>query len=938
MAEIGRDRGERSAGGRYYGQPLKPQHLLQELDEIKRPDQKRRTKNNWKAQYSSHDDQPLHNRHVGPLLVRFRNHIVKSELVPAWQTLIRLRADSLDTGDVRINQSMDTMKRLHQLMRRVVGDFIKNLGTESLDQPGTRLPSPWTFALVARDLGLMTSTLRAELLWRLGNALVMKTRVDGEFSPEDRDFAFHQLTLIWYDTLRMRLQHDAKTQGQALTRPTMEWSFLPPPEAVTKGSSGSQVRLEETLAMILPTDKSNDVQHAKNVADYQSALFVTLDLLKGDAYEATSRLSNVDTESHYWKPMVDFFDEVLLQVSKPDVPPTILSRLVQAEDPTLAYYEAMVRRFELANIPAIRTDRSKAISDVHRGVARYTEVGQLMQKQAPALQSTTTPEIKATESALPKDSADKKTGPVISLDKDSLREAGFSAAQEWDMDSDVFRPVFDWVKRLGRSIETSNLLLAEKCWKEVREFNSEQGSSSLPLFLYEHFMLAFLSLRQPKLAVEAWTAVLQAGLQPTVKSWTVMMRGCALANDADTMEKFWARMKDQGVQPDRHAWSVRLSGLIKADRINKAFSALQGMGEEWIKAVRAEQRNALPVSSGKKRALANLPDIDLSQWSDDVKGVARPDLVVLNSVVSSLANKADQHIPRVLSWARDFAIELDLTTFNALLNVAMRHGQTAEATSILQHMKTRSIEPNSTTITVVLTALFQSDLFTNLSTDEQTKKLFSLIAIIESSSPTAKLDVKGYALAIDRMLKQHQNPAAARALLEHMSARGLEPTSHIYTILMSSYFEADPPDFAAADALWARLQQGNAGYGVALDTIFYDRMVEGYARHHAHVGIAPMMQFLERMSREGKRPGWRMLELVARALADRDEWGLLHGLVDDIRLSKGLTRVGVRGLVGQNEFWRYILSTGVLERDGVKSEQDVRKGVGGSSFQSLSGL
>jgi pentatricopeptide repeat protein len=411
------------------------------------------------------------------------------------------------------------------------------------------------------------------------------------------------------------------------------------------------------------------------------------------------------------------------------------------------------------------------------------------------------------------------------------------------------------------------------------------------------------------------------------------MRGCSRANDADALEKFWARMIEQNVQPDQHAWSVRLYSLVKAQRLNKAFAALQQMGQEWISAVRAQQRASLQATKGKQPV--NLPQIDLTQWNGDVNGVPRPSLVVVNAMVSSLASKSDEHIPQVLTWARDFAIELDLTTYNALLNVAMRHGKTAEAMSILQHMEKRSIQPNSTTTTVVLAALFKSDYFIKLPTDEQITKLFSLIAAIEESSPTAKLDVKGYALAIDRMLKEHANPAAARALLEQMSARGLEPTAHIYTILMTSYFEADAPDFAAAEALWNKLDRSNAGYGVALDTIFYDRMVEAYARHHFHVGVTPMMKFLERMSREGKRPGWPVLELVARALVDREEWGMLHSLVDDIQHSKGVLRVGARGLVGQNEFWRYIISTGILNRMGGKSEHELRRNISSSSFHGL---
>jgi hypothetical protein len=48
-----------------------------------------------------------------------------------------------------------------------------------------------------------------------------------------------------------------------------------------------------------------------------------------------------------------------------------------------------------------------------------------------------------------------------------------------------------------------------------------------------------------------------------------------------------------------------------------------------------------------------------------------------------------------------------------------------------------------------------------------------------------------------------------------------------------------------------------------------------------------------------------------------------------------MLRVGARGLVGQNEFWRYILGTGIMNRMGGKSEQELRKNVSSSSFHGL---
>jgi pentatricopeptide repeat protein len=821
---------------------------------------------------------------------------------------------------------------LHQFMRRIVVNYNQASGVYDKGVSDSTLPTPWQFVKVVKSLGYLTPALLSELLWRLGNGILMKIRIYGGMDQAARDSAFLELALLWHETLKLKLQPSSSSKLQTETGP-LRWSFLPTPDSIASDYNGSRTRLVDVLALIVPADAPGQNGAPGSVADFQSALLVTLDMLKSDAAESSTSTSSM-TARQQWQPLVTFFDSILKLVLKPKVPPSIQSRLEQSGDPALGCYEALVRRLDLADIPPVRTDRDKAEKDQSR--KRTAVLGQSLDKHAAVeISKREIQDLGLPESA--------EIGPAMGLaaglDKKSLTEAGFTVVETMDMDVDVHRHVLGWIMKLGHATEHTNLLRAEACWKEVREFSAKQaGASSLPLFLYEHFMLAFLAMRQPRLALEAWNTVIESGLEPTAKTWTVLMRGCSRGNDADALETFWARMRKQGVQPDQHAWSIRLFSLVKAKRISVAFSALKTMGQEWIAAVRRQQKASLQQASGKQYGIAQLPEIDLAQWNTDIDDVPRPNIAVVNSVVSALANKDDQHIPRVLAWAREFAIDFDLTTYNALLNVAMRHGKTAEAFSILKHMQDRAIEPNSTTFTVVLAALFQSDFFTNLSHPEQTAQLFALIHSIEASCKTVKLDAKGYALAIDRMLKVHNNSAAARALLDHMSERRLEPTTHIYTILMTSYFDADPPDFAAAEALWARLRSANSGNGVALDVIFYDRMVEAYAKHHMHVGIAPMLTFLGRMSHEGKRPGWQVLELVARALVDQDEWGRLHGLIDDIRESKGLVRVGVRGLVGQNEFWRFIISTGILEREGVRSEQELRKNSGASSFHDVQGI
>ncbi|KAL1587868.1 hypothetical protein WHR41_03692 [Cladosporium halotolerans] len=916
--------------GRYSGQPLRPHQLLQEFDRgepsvirkhVSAPSgdpqndheginprrQTRETSQRHQLREKQHRNARTFMRQVNT--VEFDN---------AWNTIIEMR--KIPVQYLRdFPRYRDLTQKLYRFMCGTVVYFVNN---------PARAPetfTPLSFIQVVNKLDLLSPTMLSGLLWRLSNGIAERAHAGGYESAGEELAALHQLVAAWYEAMVIHLQRtEVPSSSESSDRDLIEWSLFPSPETITLDNNKnlSQTPLNEVLGLILPTDVVT--RGSGSDGSYQSALFVSVDLMSNSVCAQEDDICNA---------FLTYFSTVLKRIAKPAIPQQIRSRLELSPDPSLAYYEQLVRRLEFADIPAVRENRGKP-EPVARESAKPTDIPKSVSQGDRSINSQDDSQAASFMEPAP---ASENTKPVNVLDKAALINAGFSVSEVGDMDADVHREVSGWIKRLGRCIESSNLHLAEKCWAEASSFiaGQESGPSSLPLFLYEHFMLAFVTLRQPRQAVHVWNVTIEAGLNPTVKTWTVMMRGCSRADDADTMERFWTRMRSEGVQPDQHAWSVRVFCLFNAKRISDAFSALHEMGQEWIAKVQAKQKTLLNKLTAKQRAVVKMQEIDLKQWDSDVDGVPRPSLVVVNSAVSSLANKSDEHIPKVLSWARDFAIEFDLTTYNTLLNVAMRHGRFEEASVILQHMRDKSIEPNSTTTTVLLTALFQSDYFSELSMAEQTTKLLNIMAMTEASTSSAGLDAKGYALIIDRMLKKYANHEAARAVLEHMSKTGLEPTSHIYTILMTSYFDADPPDLAAVDALWSRIESGHNGFRVPLDTIFYERMVEGYARHHSQVGLGPVFRFLEVMSRQGKRPSWQMLETVARAFAECGEWARLRGLVDDVRESKGLLRVGVRGLSGQNEFWRYIIGTGVLDDEHILHEQQLYKGSGGSSFQGL---
>ncbi|KAK1060034.1 hypothetical protein LTR74_012153 [Friedmanniomyces endolithicus] len=506
------------------------------------------------------------------------------------------------------------------------------------------------------------------------------------------------------------------------------------------------------------------------------------------------------------------------------------------------------------------------------------------------------------------------------------------------------------INRLGQAVQKQDLAFAEQLKREILNFASNPTNPPLRDQVYEHLMLALLTLRSPSSAIEHLEKL---GRRPTVKTYTIMMKGAQHVRDGQGMEAFWGKMRAAGVQPDINAWTTRIFGLIKGGRVEDGLRALSELGGEWVNAARRKHavetaRDAGGVTKGRKpRAQASpaeVQELSTSQaaalYDGDIEGVPRPDVTAMNAAISALALRADRHISKVLTWGRAFGAEPDQITYNTLLNVSFHRGEADEAMAILQRMREKNIETTGSTWTVLLTQVFQGRTLDGLTPERQKNTILSLVEAASAGSGSG-VDIKGYTLAIDRMLKHYNNADAANALLAHMSSQtSLQPTPHLYTIFMNYYFQQQPtPNFQAIDALWQQIQAVNSGRGAPLDSIFYDRMLEGYATFHGLLNSTQQIQdLLQRMRKEGRRPSWRALELVARALAERGEWGVLLRIVDEarawVREDKGAASeemlVGNRRF-GQVDFWRFVIETGLLKEEGVTSVEHLERGRTGKS-------
>lgn len=449
------------------------------------------------------------------------------------------------------------------------------------------------------------------------------------------------------------------------------------------------------------------------------------------------------------------------------------------------------------------------------------------------------------------------------------------------------------INSLGRAVEQQNLDSVEKLWKKFQAAHRPEGAATSErtgtVKVYEQFLIAFFKLRRPQSALNVWNSMVQSNIAPTVSTWSVMMKGCHISRDTHIMETMWRRMRESGVEPDVQAWNIRIYGLLKVGQVLEGLRALDQMGREWIAATRPQ------------RGLSNPQPVT----------VPKPDTTILNSALSALGNRGREHFPKVLAWSQSFGIEPDVITYNTLLNIALTHGKQEETAQILKSMAEANVGPDSDTFTILLNSMFYSSVLRGLSHAEQEAKVMNFIKSVESSG--VPINEKGYGLLVDRLLKEYQNLSAVQKILAHMASKQIEPTPHIYTILMTHYFDSAKPDFYAIDALWNQILSRHNGYGAPLDVIFYDRMVEGFARHG---DVGRTMAFLTRMSKEGKRPGWLAMAAVVQCLAEKNEWDRLVQIVLDCRNQEGLLSAGLRGVKGQPQFWQLVEDLGVLDNVG----------------------
>lgn len=897
--------------GRYSGKELRPEQLLSELGQPVgthvNGESTRRTSRGIRMPL---ENEPIYEQNdrqymkpgvrISALAYRLAKQLVaqvnNDDFRASWQTLQELGEECQDVGasEARVIFRMDGMNpALAKLLRKATTQWLEGLvGTKH----EVELPTALDITKILLRLRATVCELYRPTLWHTA-AGIFDLQSSNKFDEQANgtlQSAVGLLTQLWRICMATQIfvsGKDLKPTTASVLADETDWNFLPAPDTfLTRTSEVRDNRSFEAMFNLLVPVQKNPQMTVRD-GEYVSAALITHDLLNQVKSQSVDGQVIPLSQLPEHAPFARLLEAMLKAAPAPRVPRRLFFKMTSLEDVgLLGKYQSMIARLGLYdNIPFGRTKEARQITDIAR------------------------------ERAFPLDGNDQASEEPIRSNND------VEFAQKPQTPQIESFALLN-VKRLGKALEARDMYQAEKIRREVYAFagSHQDDPRAVPLELYEHLVLTFLSLQNPKAAIEIWNHIANLGYQPTVKTYSVMMRGARTSRDCDGMEAFWHKMRQSGLQPDEYAWSIRIYGLFGLDRARQGMEALNEMGREWFAAAKAKATQGFSPAQRKQFAARNDLFAEFSStYPSAVDGVPRPNVVIMNSAISSLAHKRDYIITDVLRWGRTFGIDPDLTTYNALLNVSMRKGEAPEAMNILHSMQKRGIHGDSTTWTVLLTALFQGGFLDGLDHVAQQKKILNFVNALESkNSAISGLDEKGYALIINNLLKQYSNATAADAIMARMIDVGRQPTCYIYTILLSHYFDTQPePDLAAVQALWRHIESANRGWSAVLDNVFYDRMIEGYARHHHLAGIQPALGFLKRARQAGQRTGWVALEAVSRALAERQQWDRLRALVDQIKVDVRENRGGTGP--GQRSFWRFVEQTGLFageEVDGVGTQ------------------
>ncbi|KAL8827052.1 MAG: hypothetical protein Q9170_007169, partial [Blastenia crenularia] len=488
-------------------------------------------------------------------------------------------------------------------------------------------------------------------------------------------------------------------------------------------------------------------------------------------------------------------------------------------------------------------------------------------------------------------------------DEGATQLDGDRQPRKWNEDYKV-RWVTTIIKNVERATKRYDVARVAQLWQKYQQ-SSDNARLDLNSreAIYSNFLTAFVTLSRQEQAVHVWNDMLQAKITPNKKHWNAMLKGCSKVHDVRSLQEIWDNMITAGIEPDQVLWTTYIHGLILCGKWQRGLQVLDDLGKRWNigqKTQRSEPKN--------KTKTAQNPHNPSTAYDPH-----EPSLAPVQAALTALTvtQRHELCIP-LLDWAKAHSLILTTEIFNILLRPAVRAGDTDKIAYIFSLMKTNSCPPDEATYTILLNGHLSSTnpSFSLLSPQQQQDSVLRILD--DMTANKIAVDKRTYGTILRNFLSSESGKSskddAARAVLDHMTKNNVPPDSYIYHMLVTYHFSGNPPDIAAIETIWARIKIERP----SLQSIFYEKMVEGYASVNA---VEKMMFFLMRIAKEGNSPRWRCLTDVLNTLVETGEWGLARELVEDVRDGeKGLMRYADRniGSMAKEEFWGIV--------DGIKDQ------------------
>jgi pentatricopeptide repeat protein len=457
-------------------------------------------------------------------------------------------------------------------------------------------------------------------------------------------------------------------------------------------------------------------------------------------------------------------------------------------------------------------------------------------------------------------------------------------------------------KRLERAKMSKDANVMDLLWREAQKSDTPEVADGVndeaqlakrrvpSKDLCESFIQAYMSIRKPQ-AIDVWNSMIQWGYQPTVTTWHAMLEGCKEARDFKALTGVWSKMTSSGIEPDVECWTTLITACMNCREVNAGLGAFNQMHLKWERAAKRLQKTAKT-----REGLASI---------NNVSDVVKPTIAVINATIAGLLrNHRDDQVGQILATAEKMGIKPDTITFNTLLRSCVRKNDAAALKSLLKQMQAQGVRSDVATFTIILENAF-SDMV-----DSTPEELIETVDMIfaEMDASSIRANQQTYAAIINTLLRSNipETIGPVNHVMSRMSAMGLEPSPHIYTMLIEFYFSQATPNLDAVGQMLDRIVKTNQ----PRDHILWDRVIEGYCKAN---DINRALHWLRRMKKEGFKPGFVTLDILVHALVVNNEHELAKEVVRDTRIERGPPPLPEqRGVDGQHQFWQNAFRLGLM--------------------------